>query len=171
MSLTLGPSPKEHWSFPRSPRFPKIKPQGLTPYLPVPSTLKNNGPGLGFGDRYNYVKLLRHKETPSPSHYSPSPKNRLARIDFGYKYKFIDNGVPGVGSYKLGGTLGRGKPKFSMTGHRRPKPLVLDTPSPHSYLPKKLSSSRFSGIGFGFGDRNMHQYILEGPGPGTYNPR
>ena len=160
----------ESWSFSRASRFPKIRVQGVTPFLPVPSTFVNHGAGMGYGKRFDFAQGLRHRQSPAPGIYTPQLQDKLRKIDFGYKYPFIDYGIPGPGHYKLEKPLGQTRPKYSFRGRLKLSLPKEESPSPLSYSPRKPSSTRFSKIGFGYGDRNFLSQLADTPGPGAYDP-
>ena len=174
-SNTLRNSPK-HWSFGKADRFlPQIV-DNCAKFTSLPPSLSIRHTNFGFGDR-GFMKNLVGANSPPPTQYRVvsefEKKEPLKGKTFGvarqcYQNVFVPGidtmapvnaaQVPGPGQYAHAETnpLGKNARKTTLKSRVPPSSTATrDFPGPNVYRPGfgLVEMARFSGIGFGVGNR------------------
>ncbi len=172
-SNSLRNSPKFH-SFPKSERFPPLKPSAS--FVSLSPLLSPKKISMGSGNRGQFIQNLPGMDTPSPADYDfmgyfgKQGHGRGKSFGVGYNENLYypeshlvtsKNAaeVPGPGQYDTGAAgsiIGKGGKKATLKGKLPSSFLVThDVPSPHAYSPKHalVESTKGQGTSFGVGDR------------------
>ena len=140
---------KYMYSFGKAHRFKTIDKRGKSDALYIlPSTKMKRKPGIGYGDKYDFMKenhkiteFISIKRSYDPNYY-PGYKYSfgLGREKFKKKvipgFKIIDMDIPGPAKYNVLKTIGAGSPKYSfrkLCGKTFWVNKYMDNPSPAVY--------------------------------------
>ena len=174
------------YTFARAGRFRSVPRNSDCLQLVLPSTFNPRSTSFGFGQRWTPINPAG-KDSPPPNNYrQPSDFDSKRNVGYSFGAKLESYGdvyrrreLPGPGTYRVTGDVGKTGPKFSI----RQKVTVVhysDSPAPGTYRPSEslTKDGRFNTINFGFGRRislankgTSYPAVAANPGPGSYDVR
>jgi len=181
------------FSFPKSPRFPKIIVDNTAQPINLPSIFSAKKSSMGYGEKCTFYKMAALKNLPSPFHYNVAKDlSESVGKTFGISRELNQNVyVPGQrlaclrnackipGPTKYSGlakdeSIYRSTSKISLKGKLPPETTTnMFDPPPNNYSPsyKLVKDTKFDQISFGVGKRSKgfdNLLISIFPGPSTY---